>query len=204
MDEPLSNLDAKLRARTRAEIVDLYERLETTFVYVTHDQVEAMTMATRIAILDRGVLQQVGDPRAVYNEPANVFVARFIGSPPMNVVPGTIVSSGTGGTAVEIAGHRLRLGEGWQALEPGTAVQVGVRPEHLAITDAGLEATVVAAEWLGHEQILQLAVGEHRLQLRDAGEGSLPAPGSSLSVAAGADDLHLFDADSGSRLSVTP
>ena len=88
MDEPLSNLDAKLRAQTRADIVELHRRLDTTFVYVTHDQVEAMTMATRIAIFDKGRLQQVGDPREVYSTPANVFVARFIGSPPMNMLPG--------------------------------------------------------------------------------------------------------------------
>jgi len=90
MDEPLSNLDAKLRTQTRLELVDLWRRLETTFVYVTHDQVEAMTMATRVAVIAGGKLQQVGVPQDVYDRPANLFVATFIGSPPMNIVDGVV------------------------------------------------------------------------------------------------------------------
>ena len=126
MDEPLSNLDAKLRGDTRAELVDLHRRLDSTFVYVTHDQVEAMTMGTRVAVLDRGRLQQVGTPREVYDRPATVFVAQFIGTPPMNVLP-----AGMWGTP---------------------DVQVGVRPEHLRIEPAGrLRAVVRQIEHLGHE-----------------------------------------------------
>ena len=107
MDEPLSNLDAKLRVATRAELVELHRRLETTVVYVTHDQVEAMTMATRIAILDRGRLQQVGPPQEVYDRPANLFVAAFIGSPPMNTVTGTVVGE-PGAPRLRVPGARAR------------------------------------------------------------------------------------------------
>ena len=203
MDEPLSNLDAKLRARTRAEIVDLHDRLETTFVYVTHDQVEAMTMATRIAILDQGRLQQVGDPRSVYGAPANVFVARFIGSPPMNVLPGRVVAA-DGGHAVEVGGGRLPVDGRWSGLDAVGDVQVGIRPEHLVVADSGIGSTVVAAEWLGHEQILQLDVGGGRVQLRAGGEGALPASGTVLSLHAAAADIHLFDAATGERLPEQP
>src|SRR3546814_5602604 len=97
MDEPLSNLDAKLRTQTRAELIELHRRLETTFVYVTHDQIEAMTMATRVAILESGVLQQVGAPQDVYDRPANLFVARFIGGPPMNTLPARVAAAGPEG-----------------------------------------------------------------------------------------------------------
>ena len=108
MDEPLSNLDAKLRVQTRAELVELQRRLSATIIYVTHDQVEAMTMGHRIAILDAGVLQQVGAPQDVYARPANLFVARFIGSPPMNTVAGKI--DRVDGTLVaEVPGHHLPL-----------------------------------------------------------------------------------------------
>ena len=123
MDEPLSNLDAKLRTQTRAELVDLHRRLGTTFVYVTHDQVEAMTMADRIAILSDGRLHQVGTPREVYDEPADLFVAGFIGTPPMNTVPVTL----TGDTA---RGGRQPAAAGPDDRRSSVAV-VGVRPEHL-------------------------------------------------------------------------
>src|SRR3546814_14933480 len=100
MDEPLSNLDAKLRTQTRAELIELHRRLETTFVYVTHDQIEAMTMATRVAILESGVLQQVGAPQDVYDRPANLFVARFIGGPTMNTLPARGAAAGPQGATV--------------------------------------------------------------------------------------------------------
>ena len=199
MDEPLSNLDAKLRARTRSEIVDLHERLETTFVYVTHDQVEAMTMASQIAILDQGALQQIGDPRSVYGRPANVFVARFIGSPPMNVVPGR-VHVGDDGAAVEIGGGRLELYDRWLGLVDGSEVQVGVRPEHLTFSDRGIPASVGATEWLGHEQILHLDVADHSLLLRHDGEDVVPRPGATGHVTVEAGHVHLFDAATGDRL----
>ena len=129
MDEPLSNLDAKLRTQTRAELIELHRRLETTFIFVTHDQIEAMTMATHVAILESGVLQQVGHPQDVYDRPANLFVARFIGNPPMNTLPATVVASVGDGPGAEVAGGWLPVGP--QVGAPGRAVVVGVRPEHL-------------------------------------------------------------------------
>src|SRR3954454_20536901 len=139
MDEPLSNLDAKLRVQTRAELVELQQRLEATVVYVTHDQVEAMTMGHRIAIMSDGVLQQVGAPQDVYAAPANLFVARFIGTPPMNTVPGPVVGE-------------------------SDAVVIGLRPETLAFAGAdapepGFDATVTVVESLGHERHVICRVG---------------------------------------------
>jgi multiple sugar transport system ATP-binding protein len=135
MDEPLSNLDAKLRGETRAELVALHQRLDATFVYVTHDQVEAMTMGTRIAVMSNGVLQQVGTPQQVYDHPATVFVAQFIGTPAMNVLPAGSVERGEHLT--------------------------GVRPEHLRVTaDGPLDATVVLVEHLGHEVLVTCVLSE--------------------------------------------
>ena len=130
MDEPLSNLDAKLRSQTRVELAELHKRLATTFVYVTHDQVEAMTMADRLAIIDRGRLQQVGTPRDVYDRPCNLFVARFIGSPPMNALRATVVVD-EGEPWAETGAGRIRLPRLDSRVETGTAVVVGVRPEDL-------------------------------------------------------------------------
>src|SRR5215207_4541424 len=130
MDEPLSNLDAKMRTSTRAELVELHSRLGTTFVYVTHDQVEAMTMASRVAVMNEGALQQVGPPQAVYDRPENVFVAQFIGSPPMNVLTGHVVDE-AGVRKVQVAGGTLTVTpEVAQLLGArGTAdVVVGIRP----------------------------------------------------------------------------
>ena len=197
MDEPLSNLDAKLRTQTRAELVNLHDELATTFVYVTHDQIEAMTMASRIAVLDEGRLQQVGDPRTIYNHPANLFVARFIGSPPMNILSGTVDDAGS---AVEVAGGTLPLDGRWPGLQAGQVVEVGVRPEHLHAADVGIRVTVQASEWLGHEQILTLDATGTPMLLRDVSDTIDSAPGAVLTLTAPADDVHLFDPDSGDRL----
>jgi ABC-type sugar transport system ATPase subunit len=136
MDEPLSNLDAQLRVETRAEILKLQRSLGTTTIYVTHDQVEAMTMGDRIAVLNHGLLQQVGTPQALYEHPVNIFVAGFIGSPAMNLVPAPVVDGG------------------------GEGVVVGFRPEHVALTDGrdGLrfDARVEVIEYLGSEQLVHL------------------------------------------------
>ena len=133
MDEPLSNLDAKLRAQTRLELVGLHERVATTFLYVTHDQVEAMTMATRIAVMSEGRLQQVGPPQAVYERPHNLFVARFIGSPPMNTIAGTFVVD-AGEAFVQVGDGRFPVAAvGGEPVVDGTKVIVGVRPEHLLL-----------------------------------------------------------------------
>jgi multiple sugar transport system ATP-binding protein len=144
MDEPLSNLDAKLRVQTRAEILKLQERLETTTIYVTHDQVEAMTMGDRIAVMNLGVLQQVGTPEQLYEEPANLFVASFIGSPPMNLVPATAIGVG------------------------GSDRVAGFRPEHVAVGSGSpdrvnFRGTVDVVEYLGDEQLAHISLDGNAL-----------------------------------------
>ena len=156
MDEPLSNLDAKLRTETRAELVDLHAELGATFVYVTHDQVEAMTMAGRIAVLDQGRLQQAADPRTIYDKPANVFVARFIGSPPMNILSGRVRLNAPAAPAADLGGHRLPVADTWSERADELPVDVGIRPEDIRLATGGIPATVITSEWLGHEQILSL------------------------------------------------
>ena len=199
MDEPLSNLDAKLRTQTRAELVDLHKRLGTTFVYVTHDQVEAMTMADRIAILSEGRLHQVGTPREVYDTPADLFVAGFIGTPPMN----TTMVSLTEDAAV-IGDSRLPIG---RTSRQERAV-LGVRPEHLHLDPEGpLRAVVHQTEWLGHEVLLRIQLtGVEGLGtgwiVRLAAEAEPPEPGSEVRLSAMPASVHLFDADTGVRLPV--
>jgi multiple sugar transport system ATP-binding protein len=179
MDEPLSNLDAKMRTSTRADLVELHARLGTTFIYVTHDQVEAMTMGTRIAVLDRGVLQQVGPPQTVYDEPANVFVAQFIGSPPMNVLPPS-------------AGSRLGIAD--------VTVRVGVRPEHLVFAADGVAAHVRLVESLGHERHLLCTLdGGEQVIVRTSASAETPTDGARVHLTAEARHLHLFDATTGVR-----
>ena len=200
MDEPLSNLDAKLRAQTRIELVDLHRRVGTTIVYVTHDQVEAMTMATRVAVMAMGKLQQVGTPKEVYDKPINTFVAQFIGTPPMNCLAATI---STDGNRIEVAGAgTLPLPAGLQArVEPGQAMVVGVRPEHLLANDAGsLVAKVRAVEWLGHECLVSVEVDGQLVALREPGLATYEV-GSNLRLSVVATEVHLFDADTTERLS---
>ncbi len=198
MDEPLSNLDAKLRAQTRAEITDLHARLATTIVYVTHDQVEAMTMADRVAVLADGHIQQVGTPRDVYETPANVFVAGFIGTPPMNTSPGT-----AGGGRVEVEGGHLAIDD---AGITGDVV-VGARPEHLLVEpDGPLRTTVRHVEWLGHEALATVGLGSGadgpRWTVRLEPRGAPPAPGDELRVRAVDGQVHLFDASTGWSLAI--
>ena len=197
MDEPLSNLDAKLRTQTRAELVELQRRLGTTVVYVTHDQVEAMTMAKRVAVMSEGVLQQVGPPTEVYDRPANLFVARFIGNPPMNTLPGRVVDG-----RVEVAGGHLPSPTSSGAVPD--EVVVGIRPERLEVGadgDGGITVKLRVVESLGHEQLL----------VCDAEDGSTviarldpdvdaPAEGSTVQLVADAEHVHLFDADTTERL----
>jgi ABC-type sugar transport system ATPase subunit len=203
MDEPLSNLDAKLRTQTRLELVDLWRRLATTFVYVTHDQVEAMTMATRIAIIVDGRLQQVGRPQEVYQRPANLFVARFIGSPPMNTLDAEMVPS-EGGPAVAVGTTTIAFG-GATAAAIGRRVVLGVRPEHLRIEPAGpepgqLEGVVRAVELIGHEQHVICEVAGELLMVRESSDAPPIAVGTTVGVAPDPSHLHLFDPDTGERL----
>jgi multiple sugar transport system ATP-binding protein len=201
MDEPLSNLDAKLRAATRLELVDLHRRVQTTVVYVTHDQVEAMTMADRIAVLSAGRLQQVGTPQEVYDRPANLFVAQFIGTPPMNTLTGTVTTDGSTGPAVDVGAGRVPLPPGLTArLEEGRPVVVGVRPEHLVLRDDGpLEQKVRAVEWLGHECLVFGSAGDSPLVVRQTGLARLEAGGTAR-LAVDPAHVHLFDPETTERL----
>jgi len=201
MDEPLSNLDAKLRAQTRIELVELHRRLTTTFVYVTHDQVEAMTMADRIAVMSEGRLQQVGPPQAVYDRPHNLFVARFIGSPPMNTVPGTVVRT-DGGTGVQLGGQTIDVEPVTaEPLADATSVIIGVRPEHLVVDpDGQVKAEVRAVEWLGHERLVICDLAGHQITVRQSSGDEPVAPGEVLSLTADPGQIHLFDPDTTERL----
>jgi len=204
MDEPLSNLDAKLRVQTRAELVELRRRLRATIVYVTHDQVEAMTMGDRIAILDHGVLQQVGPPQDVYARPANLFVASFIGNPPMNTVAGEVtrVDGAVGvripGGVVEIPGA-LGAAVERRGLE---RVVLGVRPEDLILGEGRqIRATVSVIESLGHERhVICRLEGGQLIIVREAANVSPPAEASEVGLAADAARLHVFDAESEERV----
>ena len=198
MDEPLSNLDAKLRAQTRIELVELHKRVGTTVVYVTHDQVEAMTMATRVAVMSMGKLQQVGSPQEVYERPINTFVAQFIGTPPMNCLPAKISSDGR---SVELEGGTLPIPEGLSSKPaPGSAVIVGVRPEHLELDPNGtLEVEVRAVEWLGHECLVSASVGDSPLIVRQVGM-STDAAGTKARLSAEPANVHLFDAETTERI----
>ncbi|WP_281275853.1 ABC transporter ATP-binding protein [Thermomonospora umbrina] len=200
MDEPLSNLDATLRATTRAEIVALHRSLAATVVYVTHDQVEAMTMATRIVLLNEGRVEQAGSPAEVYDAPASVFVARFLGSPPMNLVDTVLNGDGVArGDDLELP---LGLGEG----VPERPVTLGFRPEHLTIVPnerAGLRGVVIAVENLGGEEIAHCEVGAARICVRGPRPLGLVA-GERVGLSARPEHLHLFDPDSGRRLAWRP
>ena len=163
MDEPLSNLDAKLRVQTRIELADLQARLGVTTVYVTHDQVEAMTLGDRVAVLHFGVLQQCAPPKTLYDAPSNTFVAGFIGSPAMNLVETTVVDGRivVGGLEVPVPAE-LKKG-----LSSGDTVTVGFRPEHLRLADDGIKGEVFVVEELGSESYLRVdrADGDEKLQL---------------------------------------
>jgi ABC-type sugar transport system ATPase subunit len=186
MDEPLSNLDAALRVQTREEILKLQNRLETTTIYVTHDQIEAMTMGDRIAVMNLGVLQQIGIPKDLYEHPANTFVATFIGSPAMNLVPSGALGAGIG----------------------GSGQLVGFRPEHVQLgdgepTDAHYDATVETVQYLGDEQLAYVRLGDAEVVARLPVEAVLE-PGRSERFAVPVHNLLLFDAESGDAVGSTP
>ena len=204
MDEPLSNLDAKLRVQTRAELIELHRRLGTTVIYVTHDQVEAMTMGDRIAVITDGVLQQAGPPQEVYDRPANVFVARFIGSPPMNTLAGTVEADGAG-VRVAVPGGVVPLPDDLARAvrdREATAITLGVRPEHLVFDDDGpVEATVTLVESLGHERLVVCRVADGTLVIvRLDSDAVVPALESIVRVTTAVDHVHLFDADTSDRI----
>ena len=206
MDEPLSNLDAKLRTATRRELSALHQRLGATFVYVTHDQIEAMTMATRIVVLNAGSIEQVGTPAEVYDRPASVFVAGFIGSPAMNLID-AVVRSDNRKVLVEAPGVSGVL---WDGDTPTHDVVLGIRPEHLSIvgsdavaTGISITCTVSLVENLGNEQIVTCSTGEHDVQARAPRTAEI-VPGASVELTADPGHLHLFDRDSGRRMEWVP
>jgi multiple sugar transport system ATP-binding protein len=209
-DEPLSNLDAKLRVQMRAEISKLQKTLQTTTVYVTHDQIEAMTMGHRIAIMRLGKLQQVGTPLEVYEQPANLFVAGFIGTPPMNFVPATLAD---GGATVVASGFRLPVPEAWRAATAGRTdpntqkVVLGIRPENIREASRGgatvpVTARVEFVEPLGHEVIVHGRVGDVLLVAKTDPHRS-PEMGMDFPLVIEADAIHLFDAATEQRLTAS-
>jgi len=194
MDEPLSNLDAQLRVQMRTEIKRLQQDLGATTLYVTHDQVEAMTMADRIAVLRGGLLQQLAPPLELYSQPANTFVASFVGSPPMNIMAGS-VSEG----AFRCAAGTLDVPAG----APPGDVQLGFRPEAATLTDPSasqLQLQVYAVEPLGNEMIIAFRVGDDFLNVR-APAGAPIVVGQNCGVRVGTGQLHFFDSQSGQRRS---
>jgi multiple sugar transport system ATP-binding protein len=206
-DEPLSNLDAKLRVAMRAEIKKLQQRLQVTSVYVTHDQIEAMTMGHRIAVLKEGKLQQLGTPLEVYERPANIFVAQFIGSPPMNFMSATLDANGT---TLAGDGFTLPVPQSLRAVTAGKGgrkVKVGIRPDHLLQPGqaahgepATLQTMVEIVEPLGNELIVHARLGEFSLVFRMPPQHP-PEAGAALPVVVELDALHLFDAETEQRLS---
>ncbi len=228
MDEPLSNLDAKLRVQMRAEIARIQRRLGTTTLYVTHDQVEAMTMADRVAVMSHGLLQQLATPSDLYDNPINLFVAGFIGSPPMNLFDGRIAAD-DGGLAVEFGSHRLSLGTRFPAsVVVGSDIVVGIRPEDIedvafdatAPTSRRLTVNVELVEQLGSDIVVHALIDA--VPLRSsllATETTTPAPldaggllvarcnprsrllrGDLAALTVDTDRLHLFDPHNGSNL----
>jgi sn-glycerol 3-phosphate transport system ATP-binding protein len=201
-DEPLSNLDAKLRVQMRLEIKRLQRRLGTTSVYVTHDQVEAMTMADRLIVMNAGHAEQVDTPMAVYRRPASLFVAGFIGSPAMNFLAAEITADGA--SAALPGGGRLQLPAGGLSRLAGRQVTLGVRPEHLHPAGDGaatFRAEVQLVETLGADTLAHgtLAGNGESLTVRLPGSAKL-SEGQSLTLAADPGELHFFDAESGQRL----
>lgn len=201
MDEPLSNLDAKLRTETRAQIVNLQRQLGTTTIYVTHDQVEAMTMGDRIAVMNQGQIQQVATPMELYQRPANQFVAAFIGSPVMNFLTVQVKAA----PVISHAGFRLTLPGEWEeplGTHSGRSVILGIRPEHLSLSvpaPKNLQVFVTRIEALGSETYLTVQFGDERLQARVEPDRSF-AIGEELWLAIASDKVHLFDVDTGVAL----
>ncbi|WP_116999637.1 ABC transporter ATP-binding protein [Desertimonas flava] len=202
MDEPLSNLDARLRTATRRELVALHRQLGATIVYVTHDQVEAMTMATKIVVMNGGRIEQVGSPLEVYDQPASTFVAGFLGAPPMNLLHGT-VRSRNGMVVIEAPGIHVAIAEGSTEERP---ITIGVRPEEIRVAGAirpgdepFADGIVSLVENLGGEEISYIEAGEQTIAVRSP-RGAGPAEGDHPHLAVDPRRVHLFDPESGRRL----
>jgi multiple sugar transport system ATP-binding protein len=201
LDEPLSNLDAKLRASTRAEIARLHRSLGTTMIYVTHDQVEAMTLGQRIVVLDRGVIQQIDEPMKIYAHPVNLFVAGFLGNPAMNLLRGRLRLESA---AAVLEGEGAQLSLPALSGQSGQEIVAGVRPEDLHIIDgdgtAGrLTGTVELIESVGSEAFVHVTSGGWKLIARSS-PYNLPALGARIALQPAPERLHFFDAQTGKRL----
>jgi multiple sugar transport system ATP-binding protein len=193
-DEPLSNLDAKLRVQMRSEIKQNHMRLKTTTVYVTHDQIEAMTMADRIVVMHDGVIEQVGTPLELYDRPANLFVAGFIGSPAMNMLSGKMDN----GAFVAADGTRISLPNA-AAGAAGRAVTLGVRPEHFSLDPNGVPAEILTVEPTGSETQVVARFAGH--EITGAFRERITAqPGEKINIRPEPNAVHLFDAQSGARI----
>jgi multiple sugar transport system ATP-binding protein len=200
-DEPLSNLDAKLRVQMRAELKDLHSRLKTTTIYVTHDQIEAMTMADRIVVMRDGVVEQVGAPLDLYDHPANIFVAGFIGSPAMNFITGRIETGNGQPAFVSAAGSRLPVTAAAANAAGNGEVIYGIRPEHLSVAPdgTGIAATVAVLEPTGSETTVVARLGEDQIValLRERIAAHV---GDAMPLQVDPANSHLFDAATGQRL----
>ena len=200
-DEPLSNLDAKLRVQMRTEIKELHQRLKTTAIYVTHDQIEAMTMADRIVVMQHGIVEQMGAPLDLYDRPVNLFVAGFIGSPSMNFIDAKVHRNGGPPVAVAADGTRLPLPDG-ASVADASEIVYGIRPEHLHLREEGgaLAAEVVVVEPTGAETLVvtRLAGMECKAVFR---ERHRLQPGERIGLEPQLDQVHVFDRGTGRRLS---
>ena len=207
LDEPLSNLDARLRAHMRAELIELHRRIGRTMIYVTHDQLEAMTMSTRIAVMNAGVLQQFATPADIFHRPANVFVAGFIGSPVMSLLDGELTRSdgadrgdGAGAFRVRCGGLEVALPAGLLDRSAASGpVSLGIRPEDVLLGSGEYGATVGVVERTGHESIVRLDAQGTPLKARAPGD-TPAATGETVRFSLRVDRLHVFDAATGLRL----
>jgi multiple sugar transport system ATP-binding protein len=193
-DEPLSNLDAKLRVQMRTEIKELHQRLKTTTIFVTHDQIEAMTMADRIVVMHDGIIEQIGTPLELYDSPRNLFVAGFIGSPAMNFLKGAAKGDGS----VEVGGTRLPVA-GKHSVADGQPVVYGIRPEHLELAQDGFPAKIAVVEPTGSETMVVVRMGEEEVVALFR-ERHQFAPGQTVHLRPRVEQVHLFDGQSGQRV----
>lgn len=210
LDEPLSNLDAQLRDDTRAELKQLHQNLRNTTVYVTHDQVEAMTLADKIVVLNRGQIQQIGEPQAIYGQPANRMVATFIGNPPMNIIPAKVTANG-----FDVFGQMLPVGSAMRSeFSPvvGQQLDLGIRPEHIYISEppkeqeqqqelGSLVVEVKVVEPLGRETLIRAGLSGVSEMINIQATGIVPVhPGEKLNLKLDLSQLFVFDVTTGSRL----
>jgi multiple sugar transport system ATP-binding protein len=191
MDEPLSNLDAKLRVSTRAQIKNLHHTLKTTTIYVTHDQIEAMTLADRVVVMSKGIVQQIGTPKEIYDRPANTFVAGFIGSPAMNLVPGSVMGGIFTAEGMTVPGVNAKDGP----------VTLGFRAEDAAVTGGGgqIGAPLYSLELLGEASMVSMRVGGELVSVK-TGKDYTAEIGQPISVSVPANACHFFDRTTGSRI----